>query len=73
MRERDDIPVMLLGLKRDLRVEEEGIIYPEEVSRERVWVLVVRKLACCHVLFREQRLIFVRFCLGVCYRSATAL
>lgn len=32
MRERDDIPVMLLGLKRDLRVEEEGVIYPEEVS-----------------------------------------
>lgn len=32
MRERDDIPVMLLGLKRDLRVEEDGVIYPQEVS-----------------------------------------
>lgn len=31
---RDDeqrIPVMLLGLKRDLRREEEGMIWPEEV------------------------------------------
>ena len=28
----DEMPVMLLGLKRDLRVEEEGIIYPQEVS-----------------------------------------
>ena len=35
MQERDDIPVMLLGLKRDLRVEEEGVIYPEEVSKGR--------------------------------------
>ena len=32
-RERDDIPIMLLGLKRDLRVEGEGTIYPQEVSR----------------------------------------
>lgn len=32
MRDRDDIPVMLLGLKRDLRVEEDGVIYPQEVS-----------------------------------------
>lgn len=30
-RERDDIPVMLLGLKRDLRVEGEETIYPQEV------------------------------------------
>lgn len=30
MRERDDIPIMLLGLKRDLRREEEGVIYPQE-------------------------------------------
>ena len=30
MREREDIPVMVLGLKRDLRREEEGVIYPEE-------------------------------------------
>lgn len=35
MRERDNIPVMLLGLKRDLRVEEEGVIYPEEVSKKK--------------------------------------
>lgn len=28
---RDDIPVMLLGLKRDLRVVDEHIIYPQEV------------------------------------------
>ena len=27
----ESIPVMLLGLKRDLRVEGEGIIYPQEV------------------------------------------
>jgi Ras homolog gene family, member A len=33
MTQRDDIPVMLLGLKRDLRVEEDGAIYPQEVSR----------------------------------------
>ncbi len=28
-----DFAVMLLGLKRDLRVEKEGVIYPQEVSR----------------------------------------
>ena len=28
----EKIPVMLLGLKRDLREEKEGIIYPQEVS-----------------------------------------
>ena len=28
---REDIPVMLLGLKRDLRVEKEGAIFPQEV------------------------------------------
>lgn len=27
----EDIPVMLLGLKRDLRVEDEQTIYPQEV------------------------------------------
>ena len=32
MKDRDDIPVMLLGLKRDLRVEKPGVIYPQEVS-----------------------------------------
>lgn len=32
-REREDIPVMLLGLKRDLRVEGPAIIYPQEVCR----------------------------------------
>ena len=32
MKDRDDVPVMLLGLKRDLRVEKEGVIYPQEVS-----------------------------------------
>lgn len=30
MKDRDDIPVMLLGLKRDLRKEGEGVIYPQE-------------------------------------------
>lgn len=30
MKDTDDIPVMLLGLKRDLRKEEEGVIYPQE-------------------------------------------
>ncbi len=29
----EDIPVMLLGLKRDLRVEGEGMIYPQEGHR----------------------------------------
>lgn len=29
-----DVAVMLLGLKRDLRVEQEGVIYPQEVSRQ---------------------------------------
>lgn len=28
----EDVPVMLLGLKRDARVEEPGVIYPQEVS-----------------------------------------
>ena len=32
MRDRDDIPVMLLGLKRDLRQEKPGVIYPQEVG-----------------------------------------
>ena len=36
MKERDDIPVMLLGLKRDLRVEAPGVIYPQEVSLVRI-------------------------------------
>lgn len=31
-RERNDIPIMLLGLKRDLRAEGPAIIYPQEVS-----------------------------------------
>jgi len=30
MREKEDIPVMVLGLKRDLRNEEDGVIYPQE-------------------------------------------
>ncbi len=30
-RDRDNVPIMLLGLKRDLRVEGEGVIYPQEV------------------------------------------
>ena len=37
MRNRDDIPVMLLGLKRDLRVEGDGVIYPQEVSGS-IWL-----------------------------------
>ena len=32
MQERENVPVMLLGLKRDLRVEREAVIYPQEVS-----------------------------------------
>lgn len=40
MKQRDDIPVMLLGLKRDLRKEEEGLIYPEEGVR------VAQELRC---------------------------
>lgn len=32
MKEREDIPIMLLGLKRDLREEKAGVIYPQEVS-----------------------------------------
>ena len=31
LKDREDIPVMLLGLKRDLRVEAEGVVYPQEV------------------------------------------
>ena len=34
MRDRENIPVMVLGLKRDLRKEEEGVIYPQEVGIE---------------------------------------
>ena len=35
MKTKDDIPIMLLGLKRDLRVEGEGIetLYPQEGHR----------------------------------------
>ena len=29
---RTDIPVMLLGLKRDLRIEMPGVVFPQEVS-----------------------------------------
>ena len=29
---KEAIPVMLLGFKRDLRVEDEHIIYPQEVG-----------------------------------------
>lgn len=32
MKDRDDIPIMLLGMKRDLREEKPGVIYPQEVS-----------------------------------------
>lgn len=32
MKDRDDIPIMLLGLKRDLREEKPGVIYPQEVG-----------------------------------------
>ncbi|KAL8901136.1 MAG: hypothetical protein Q9207_005352 [Kuettlingeria erythrocarpa] len=28
----EDVPLMVLGLKRDARVEGEGVIYPQEVS-----------------------------------------
>ncbi|KAL9582766.1 MAG: hypothetical protein Q9203_005352 [Teloschistes exilis] len=33
MIDREDVPVMLLGLKRDARVEEPGVIYPQEGYR----------------------------------------
>jgi len=33
MRETDDVPVMLLGLKRDLRRVGEGSVFPEEGVR----------------------------------------
>ena len=36
MTEREDIPIMLLGLKRDLRKEGPGVIYPQEVGGHRV-------------------------------------
>lgn len=28
----EDVPIMVLGLKRDARVETEGVLYPQEVS-----------------------------------------
>lgn len=60
MRERDDIPVMLLGLKRDLRVEGEGIIYPEEVSKGNgvEFGLFALSACCCALFFRAK----VNFC-----------
>lgn len=42
MKEREDVPVMLLGLKRDLRVEGPGVIYPQEVSRSDVLSVFVQ-------------------------------
>lgn len=36
-RDRDDVAVMLLGLKRDLRGEGEGVIHPQEVSCESIF------------------------------------
>ncbi|KAL2042566.1 hypothetical protein N7G274_005060 [Stereocaulon virgatum] len=30
MRDRETIPIMVLGLKRDLRKEDQGVIYPQE-------------------------------------------
>lgn len=33
MRRSDDVPVMLLGLKRDLRREGEGSVFPQEGVR----------------------------------------
>lgn len=33
--EREDIPLMLLGLKRDLRVEDKYTLYPQEVIYSR--------------------------------------
>lgn len=44
------IPVMMLGLKRDLRKEGEGIIYPQEVCDghtnryERLWLILTSRL-----------------------------
>lgn len=35
----EKIPVMMLGLKRDLRVEGEGVIYPQEVSLSPIYLL----------------------------------
>lgn len=28
----EDVPIMVLGLKRDARVEADGVLYPQEVS-----------------------------------------
>ncbi|KAL9069752.1 MAG: hypothetical protein Q9161_005337 [Pseudevernia consocians] len=42
MKDRDDIPIMLLGLKRDLREEKPGVIYPQEGLK------VAQDLRCDH-------------------------
>ena len=34
LQDKEDISVVLLGLKRDLRVEGEGVVYPQEVCHE---------------------------------------
>lgn len=44
MKDRDDIPIMLLGLKRDLREEKAGVIYPQEVSFQMFVSMVGRSL-----------------------------
>jgi hypothetical protein len=45
------IPVMMVGLKRDLRKEGEGIIYPQEVSYK------MPSRAACGRQWRVRRLI----------------
>ena len=51
MRDRDDIPVMLLGLKRDLRQEKPGVIYPQEVG----FFLSFQFLISIHVSYARRR------------------
>ncbi|KAL9136517.1 MAG: hypothetical protein Q9175_002280 [Cornicularia normoerica] len=46
MKDRDDIPIMLLGLKRDLREEKAGVIYPQEVSFQMFGLKVAQDLRC---------------------------
>ena len=41
----EKIPVMMLGLKRDLRVEGQGVIYPQEVTLS-LFILILSGYAC---------------------------
>lgn len=58
----ETIPVMLLGLKRDLREEGEGVIYPQEVSGHWNWL--------DRGMFRDRKLMVVK---GISDRSRDAV